>query len=325
MSFNGKIGHLEDIESPWSNAAGVARSIDEVYQLAQTGVGTIEVGGYTLERQLGGEWNQETGEPTNSVYFHDPDRGLTLNAIQLKNNGFNGDREAGFEPVVGHIPEMAKIAHGYDKKLIVNVALVSEDPVTESQELVRRAYGAGADAVLLSPGCPKYHPEQLLSRDIKTMKLILEGLKKEVEKNHPIFLRVSPMRNHRLRALARAVVDSGVVSAVYTTNTWHFDEVLEVEDPVRRKIKSPHGGVSGPAMANKGLVETAMWVTELNHLPMRHRPDVVRTIGITNAYELERSLFSGIGAVAGAGTTFFTEPRNGWAADVDKLLHDLAA
>lgn len=40
--FNELIGGLENVESPWGNAGGVVKTIEDVERMARTGVGWIE-------------------------------------------------------------------------------------------------------------------------------------------------------------------------------------------------------------------------------------------------------------------------------------------
>ncbi len=49
--------------------------------------------------------------------------------------------------------------------------------------------------------------------------------------------------------------------------------------------------------------------------------DIVSSSGITSAKELKTHM--GLGAIAGAGTTFFFESQS-WADDVNRLLYEFA-
>ncbi len=62
---NYRIGHLDNLESPWGNAGGVIKTVEDVAHMAATGVGWIEAGSYTLEARKGNAIDPETGEPTN--------------------------------------------------------------------------------------------------------------------------------------------------------------------------------------------------------------------------------------------------------------------
>src|SRR5579885_3518334 len=112
--FSGRIGHLEDIQSPWGNAGGVVKTVEDVERMAKTGVGWIEAGSYTLEPRPG---NGPNGE---RVYYHNPETGETFNSLGMPNKGM--------DVVETEIPEMAHIARTHNKKLVVNVAPVSADP-----------------------------------------------------------------------------------------------------------------------------------------------------------------------------------------------------
>ena len=136
--FNGRIGHLEGIESPWANAGGVAKTVDDVEHLAKTGIGWIEDGSQTLEGRLGNAYNPEHPElgPIRKVYHHDPKTGRTFNSFGMP--GKNIDVWS------GAIPEKVKIAESHGKKFVQNVAPVSDSPAAESEILVRTAYSKGA-------------------------------------------------------------------------------------------------------------------------------------------------------------------------------------
>ncbi len=143
--FNGKIGHLEDIESPWSNAGGVVKTYDDTLAIAKTGVGYIKAGSYTIDRRTYDRLIPDIGDQAIKAYYHDPETGLTYNGVQMTNEGI--------DVVEKQIPEMLKIAHSHKKALIVNVASVGDDYIKQAVELSRRAYAAGADAVLVNAGC----------------------------------------------------------------------------------------------------------------------------------------------------------------------------
>src|ERR1700682_1721386 len=100
--FIGRIGHISDIESPFSNAGGVAKTFGDVELLSKTGIGAVEVGSITPEERsyLG---------PT---YF-DASTSTMYNAVEMNNMGLDK-----FLKVQAAMVEVAE-AHG--KPLIVNV------------------------------------------------------------------------------------------------------------------------------------------------------------------------------------------------------------
>lgn len=311
MAFEGRIGHLTEIESPWGNAGGVAKTIEDVQQLAHTGVGWIEAGSYTLEPRVG---NSPDGE---KVYDHNPETGLTHNSLGMPNKGF--------DVVETQIPEMLNIAHSLGKQLIINVAPVTEDPLNESIELVSRAYEAGADAVLLNAGCPNVRnadgsSHEILSHNITCLKTVLGGLKKTTQKYaQPIMLRLSPFETngHKRLQAAQAVWLSGVVSALFTPNTWPTSNPTSSEGGLLLDDSIKQCGRSGPATADAASEETQLLTSYLTKSSI----DVIASGGIINARELQRRL--DLGAVAGAGTTFFYESES-WAEDTNRLLSEMA-
>ncbi len=308
--FNGRIGHLYGIESPWGNAGGVVKTVEDVEQMARTGVGWIEGGSYTLEERAGNGANGER------VYYHDPARGETFNSLGMPNKGMDA--------VEAEIPEMSKIARSYHKKLIVNVAPVSEEPVKEAVELIARSYAAGADGVVLNAGCPNVVLEdggrhEILSYNPPGLAEVLNGIY-EARFDRPIMIRISPPENYAKAIDIFAVIRSSrVVSAVFDPNTWPGHKPLDTEKQPLLEVPGGVGGKSGPAMAFMSAKQTEWAVKELQGSGI----DVVRSSGVMDATELQRSF--DIGAVAAAGTTFFYESRNGWQEDVGRLLTDLAA
>jgi dihydroorotate dehydrogenase len=310
FEFSGTIGHLSDIESPWGNAGGVVRTVEEAELMARTGVGWVEAGSYTRELRAGNGQNGET------VYWHNPETGETFNALGMPNKGM--------DVVETEIPEMARIVHarGSNKKLVVNVAPVSDRPVGESVELVRRAYVAGADAVLLNTGCPNVIEadggrHQILSYSFPELEVTLSSLKGVVEKRHPIFVRLSPYESAAEMIQAMQVVcNSGVVSAVFLPNSWPERRPVDGQGEDILQVPGGLGGVSGPAMAIPAAMQTQWAVESLWKCGI----DVVSSSGIRTARELDRRL--ALGAVAGAGTTFYYESPD-WQGDTDRLLHEL--
>jgi dihydroorotate dehydrogenase len=317
MAFEGNLAHLE-IESPWGNAGGVAKTIEEVNHIAHSGVGWIEAGSYTLEARKGNAFSEETGEYSNNVYYHSSGSGETFNSLGMPNKGM--------DQVEKEIPEMNKLAKKLGKNVIINVAPTGLEPVTESVELVRRAYEAGASAVLLNTGCPNVVTsdggrKELLSHNQEKLEDVLEALRPTVQKFLPVFIRTSPMDTYeQSRKIYKTICRSKVVSVLFAPNTWpgHVpkrdsgEEILQVAGGI--------GGKSGPATAKDSAKQLA-WA--LAGQPAPHRIPVISSSGIVNGYELGRRLR--LGAIGGAGTTLYYESANdgySFAEATDKLLRE---
>lgn len=306
--FNGQIGHLSDIESPWANAGGVAKTIEDVELLSRAGVGWVEAGSYTRELRLGNGANGET------VYYHNTLTGQTYNSLGMPNKGF--------DLVETEIPEMKRITDAYNKKLVVNIAPVGLDPAQESVELTRRAYAAGADAVLLNAGCPNVVTEdggrhEILSRspyDFYNVLTALGGLKL------PIFVRISPQSSYGdMKRICDVVRRSKTVSALFAPNTWpgYIPLNTETGEPIL-EVPGGAGGLSGPATAKEAATQTNWALAGLKGSEI----DVVRSGGITTGRELGKCLVDG--AAGAAGSTFYYESKNGWKDDTNQMLSELA-
>ena len=327
--INWKLGQCEHLESPWGNAGGVVKTVDDVERMARTGVGWIEAGSYTLEKRYGNNRDPKTGEFTIDpdtgqpieVYHHDPNTGKTYNSL--------GMPQKGMDTVEAEIPEMAEIAHAHNKKLIVNVAPVTSDPASESQELVRRSYEAGADAVLLNGGCPNVWDKdgerhEILSTNAQASGQVLNKLRPIAEKFKPVFYRISPPPSYSsLKAILRGVESSGAVSAVFVPNSFRVPIPCKKGKKVLG-IKGETAGMTGPA-TTKDTYKLAKWAKEILK---SSNIDIVRSGGIADweaggvraGDELRRTLALGVLA---AGTTFYYESED-WQEDTHKLLSSLS-
>ncbi|MDB5164715.1 MAG: dihydroorotate oxidase catalytic subunit [Candidatus Saccharibacteria bacterium] len=311
MSEQYSIGHLE-VASPWGNAGGVVKSPEDVELMAKTGVGWIEAGSYTLEPRTGNSPNGET------VYYHDLETGLTYNSLGMPNKGF--------DVIEKQLPEMLRIAHAHSKPLLVNVAPVSEEPVMESRELIKRAVEAGVDGVILNAGCPNVVVEgggrhAVLSHDPCTFGSVLFGVAPIVSRHDArLFVRTSPLEDYTLaqEIMARVIV-SGAVSGVFAPNTWGGQKPQRPDGEYILEVPGNIGGVSGPGTIEDSRVQTQLLASILRS----HHIDVISSSGITTGQELRTRL--ALGAVAGAGTTFFYESaEEGWSEATDRLLRQFS-
>lgn len=323
-----RIGHLDHLESPWGNAGGVVRTPEEVEKMALAGVGWIEAGSYTLEKRFGSKRDKagnliivpETGSPVVD-YFHDPQTGETFNGLDMPN--------AGSDEVVPEIPEMVRVAEAYGKKLIANVAPVSDDPVTETAELVTRFYEAGAHGVLVNLGCPNVIVSgekrgEVISQNVRDSYLVLNGLRSITQKYPKVFARISPQKSYdAAKILYRNVESAGTASVLWLPNTWGGHRPMKNDKPALT-IEGNVGGKSGPA-TSKDVERQLHWARQiLNGSSM----ELVASGSIADSETLQIKAsarlkkFMDLGAVAGAGTTFYYESELGWKEDTDRLLHD---
>jgi dihydroorotate dehydrogenase len=237
----------------------------------------------------------------------------------------------GLDQLAQDIPELNDIAFKHRKEIVYNVAPVTDDPVEESVELVRRTFDAGAKAVLLNAGCPNVIVEEserhaILCYDPKMLGKVLWRLAEVgVGKKYPkIFLRTSPYPSFdKAKTAYRIIENSKAVSAVWTPNSWGGLRPPEDENGnLVIQVPGDVAGKTGPATAGAALNQAKCAVEILNGSGIQ----VVSSGGIANCEAIganaARQLKSAmkIGAVAGAGTTFFYASDRGWEEDVHRTL-----
>jgi dihydroorotate dehydrogenase len=326
---NCRIGHLDHLETPWGNAGGVVKKPEDVAKMARTGGGWIEHGSVTLSERYGNDRDPESGEFKISeksgqvvrVYHYNPETGETHNSLGMPNPGA--------DKVLADVPEMLNIADGYGKKIVFNLAPVSDDPVSESQELVRRFYDAEVDGIILNAGCPNVVTEkgdrhEILSRNPEVFGRVLRGLG-EIgvgSKYPPIWVVVSPQESYRqARDIYSQIKASGVVSAVRVPNSWPNRRPVDADgDPI---IEVPGGfaGLTGPATADEVHHQVSMAL----HFLRSTKIDTIASGAVMDceaiglkAYEQLQNYLD-LGAAAVAGTTFYYENPD-WNESTHRLL-----
>jgi dihydroorotate dehydrogenase len=197
------------------NAAGIAKTPEDVLQLCNSAVTDIVVGSYTwLERR--GNSGQTTGFNEREMAY--------ANALNMPNMGKDA--------LIQRLGCMVQLAHRHGKRLVVSVA--GDEPV-DYGEMALACYTAGADFVELNFGCPNkvdaggvhkpipsYEPE--LARTILGLartRLNYASLK--------VGVKISPFDENNLRMLsdlADACVESGIVEEFTACNTIGNQELL---------------------------------------------------------------------------------------------------
>lgn len=318
---NWSVGRMEGLGSPWGNAGGVVKTLEQFQKMALTGVGWIESGSYTMEERFGNKklepinLNVEpiTGEPI--VYYHDPVTGETTNSIGMENPGR--------DKLVGMVPEMLKIAKRYGKEAVFNVAPVSENPVTEVYELVHSLVSVGARRIIINLGCPNVISEDgtahsTLSHSPEVVGAVLKGLQPLVEKypDLDIYVRTSPDDDMiRLGQTRGQIIESGVVRADLVHNTWPLTAEQLADTPL---------GVAGGGRSGNSAELVRQADRQLGMAIRQYRGtgiDVVMSTSIRNTERLKRVMK--LGAVAGAGTTFYYEAPESWEETTQRLIMPL--
>lgn len=213
------------LEHPLINAAGTAKSRDDVARLARSPVAAVTVGSITLQPRAG-----NAGE----VYATRP--GHAVNALGMPNRGADFYRE--------ELPRMAELTRAQDKPLIVSVAGFSPE---EYGALAHLAADAGADLVELNLGCPNVwddgHQHRIASFDPE---LVAASLAAAAGAAVPVGAKLSPLADPiQLGEVAAALAESAA-RFVVSCNT--FPNGLALGTDGRPALDVGFGGVSGAAM-----------------------------------------------------------------------------
>lgn len=273
------------LEHPVFNAAGTAKTVDEVARLARSAVAAVTVGSITLAAREGNVGEVFTARD-----------GYAINALGLPNRGADFYRD--------ELPKMAELTRTAGKPLIVSVAGFSPD---EYGDLTALSASSGADLVELNLGCPNvwndgsqhriasFDPD-LVARSVSAAIAAADGV--------PVGAKVSPLSDPTLLAEIAAVLADSGVRFVVSCNT--FPNGLALRPDGRSAIDVEYGGVSGGTMKPIALGQ----VGQLRRL-LPPEIDLVGTGGVRRGTDIDD--FRHAGAVAvGAATLFWTsgeDPR----------------
>lgn len=311
------IGEYE-MESPLMNAGGVVKSLEDVRMMAETGVGAIIAGSYTLEPRVGNSPNGET------VYYHDSETGITYNSLGMPNQGI---RE-----VAQELPEMIRIAHDFGKPLVLNIAPVSDDPSTEIIEMFGILSMAGIeklDGVELNAGCPNVVTEdggrhELLSHHSDMLGDTLHELHDIMEFDLHVgnlMVRISPFRNRTDALNLVELLASVNVNTVSAFNTFPGGVPLDASGKQILQVPNGIGGQSGPGKAELAEEQT-QWLLDAQADEPYADFEIVGSNGVIDAGGMKRRLDLGAKAVS-VTTLFYQSPS--WKVAVNKLLDDYAS
>jgi dihydroorotate dehydrogenase len=273
------------LEHPLFNAAGTAKTVDEVARLARSTVSAVTVGSITSAARDGNAGEVFTARDA-----------YAINALGMPNRGAAFYHEA--------LPEMAELTRAAAKPLIVSVAGFSPE---EYGELTALSASSGADLVELNLGCPNvwddgsqhriasFDPD-LVARSVAAAVSAADGV--------PVGAKLSPLSDPTLLAEVAAVLAESGVRFVVSCNT--FPNGLALRADGRSAIDVEYGGVSGAAMKPIALGQ----VRQLRRL-LPDTIDLVGAGGVRRGGDIDD--FRAAGAVAvGAATLYWTsgeDPR----------------
>ena len=307
------IGNYE-MESPLMNGGGVVKSVDDVRRMAQTGVGAILAGSYTLEPRVGNSPNGEV------VYYHDEDTDITYNSLGMPNKGI--------AEVAKELPEMIRIAHDLGKLFVLNIAPVTDNPAAEVASMLGVLQNAGIselDAVELNAGCPNVVTadggrHELLSHHTD---LLGETLSEILDTSYhlirigSVMVRISPFRDKSdATNIAQLLVDLPV-DIVSAFNTFPSGVPVDKNGNQILQVNGGSGGQSGAGMARRAEEQTAWLVDARDNAGSNF--NILGSNGINNAGSMKRRI--DLGARAVSLTTAFYETSS-WKSTVDNILSD---
>jgi dihydroorotate dehydrogenase len=259
------LGMRRPLSPPLMNGGGCCKTLEDVRELSRSLAGAILVGSITMEKRL--------GNPGDVWWVGD---GFALNSLGMPNGGR--------KYLQINLPEMATIAHGEGKVLIVNVA--GFDP-QEYACLTGLAIRLGADAVELNLGCPNIVKDDgsrkpIASFNLNVMEEIVSLLELEIGKYAPIWVKVSPYSDPELLKDAAAVLlRHPIVKAVTAINT--FPSAYELNDAGKSVIDVGLAGMSGQALKPIGLGQVKQWNSAL-----QGKIDLIGVGGISTGSDINK-------------------------------------
>lgn len=222
------------LEHPVLNAAGTAKSLEDVTRLARSPVAAVTLGSITAEPREG-----------NAGEVYASRAGYAVNALGMPNRGGAFYRDA--------LPEMADLVHAAGKPLIVSVAGFSPE---QNGELAELAGTGGCDLVELNLGCPNVweggEQKRIMSFDPD---LVARSLRAAAGAGVPVGVKLSPLSDPVLLAEVAAAAAEAGARFVVACNT--FPNGLALRDDGRPAVDVGFGGVSGGAMKPVALGQVA--------------------------------------------------------------------
>jgi dihydroorotate dehydrogenase len=309
-----QIGNFE-LESQIINGGGVVKNSIDARQMAQTGVGAVLGGSFTLDSKIGNSPNGET------VYYHDPVTGITYNSLGMPNMGIR-------ELAKHELSEMIEITHDHGKPFILNFAPITEDPVTEIIEMgmVLADSGIeGLDGLEINASCPNvvmedgsrhellsHHPEKMKSALLVACDVSLEYLPVDL-----ILVRISPFRSQDDVVSTVLTLKESGVGAVVGFNTFPGGVPVDEQGNNILDVPGGAGGQSGAGMCSDAEEQTR-WLAQAADF-MGCSFDIVGSNGVHDAASMKKRI--DLGASAVSLTTLFFESPN-WSTAVDNLLQE---
>ncbi len=279
-----KIGNVTVTPAVMNAACSVAKTIEDVENLAMTKVGAVLVGSITVKPRK-----------TNPAPNWLTDDSYSINSFGMPNGGAKFYQK--------NLPKMIEITHKAHKKFVLSIAGFSTD---EYVQLAALADDAKVDLLEINLGCPNISvsgaQKTIASFDIQVIKEIIEEISQIT--NIPLMVKLSPYSNPAdLQTVAKVIANS-TVSAVVTSNTFPNGSMRAISNYDKL------AGISGPALLPIALGQ----VQQFRGLLPKNIA-VIGVGGIESKKDVELYTVSGASAVQAATIIV----RDGHKA-IDKLI-----
>ncbi len=314
-----------EMETPLLNAAGSVNGtspeliLREVKSLADTAIGAITVGSFTVPTQAGNEVT--FGGPT---YYHDKATGATYNSMGLPNIGLATAKEL--------MPQILAVAHDKNKPVIASVSPTQPtaaigNAFQQMNRLVYETQLAGVDLVEVNTSCPNVVTDgggrkPILGYDLEGMQEMVDELAPWTGTLHSnVGVKLPPYISDEERQivpeLAKLFKERRVFGFIVTANTIP-NQVARDErgDPILT-VPGGAGGMSGSAAKEIGRQQLKMWQELLGD-----EIEVISTLGVDSGEEL--AVRRQLGAAAAGGVTFLWE-QNNWGNAVTEVIDEWVA
>jgi dihydroorotate dehydrogenase (fumarate) len=283
-----RIGNVTIEPAVMNGACNIAKTIDDVKEYVKTGIGAITIGSITVA--------EREGNPEPRWYVGD---GYALNSYGMPNGGIGFYRTK--------LPAMIRLAHEAGKKLSLSIAGFN---TSEYVQLAIMANDVKVDIIELNLGCPNVAVDGKQKPIVSfNTPLIIETINAVSQVTTiPLMVKLSPYSDPaQLAEVAEAIVKTGKISAVVTSNSFPNSTMNEEGKPV---VMMEYGGFTGHAFMPIGLGQVKQFRKIL--------PESIVVIGAGGIEsKADVTLYNQMGASGVQATTLIV--RDGHAA-IDRLL-----
>ncbi len=264
-----------DIAHPIMNAAGTAKTLEDVERFSASASAAVLVGSITIEPRSGNSGNVWYSEDI-----------FSLNSFSLPNPGAEYYKK--------NLPKMATTTHKVKKPLFFSVVGFSPE---EYAELTLLAFENGADAVEINLGCPNVWKDskqkQIACFNKNLVQDILQEVQGRIKGSAPIAVKISPFSDpFALNEITSIIASNPIVKAITTTNS--FPNASAYNNSGKLVIDPGEGfaGLSGPSIKSIGIGQ----VRQIRNILPRDK-QIIGVGGINSADDVKDYLHAGASAI----------------------------